>query len=215
MSILSLSLIILLSFPNYNYYLSQFAAYGGRDGSRSRESTFQDNNYSYYDNTYPQQQLQPSSCDITKRPKLLPQVPMAAATTVNTRDLSSHQQQQQFHSSPHPGGYINDCGAELPPSGFSSSSFDVYGTHAAMPPSTMGMDPYGTSDCSAGLQNNLPYDIDNEYEYECERPSRTRRKVLPSAPMLQPPVAMPSQYDEFDTEPLSYNSQPPSKLDDR
>lgn len=155
---------------------------------------------------------------MTKRPKLLPQVPLVAAAT-NTRDLSNHQhhpqQQQQYpqqtssHSS---AAYINESAEP----GFSTTSpFDVYGA--------AHVDPYSTSDCSA---LPLPYDIDNEYEYECEtaataqRPAahRTRRKVLPSAPkhqQQQQPVAVSSQYDEFENEPLSYNSQPPSKIDDR
>lgn len=75
-------------------------------------------------------------------------------------------------------------------------SFEVYGGHP---------DPYGNADYAA------PYSMDNQFP---ARPSRTRRKVLPSAPKPPPPI---SQYEDFESEPLSYNSrrQPPSKIDDQ
>lgn len=150
----------------------------------SLESTFQDNNYSFYDNTFQQdgqQQQNPSSCD-TKRPKLLPQVP---GTTIAT-------DYQQLDHRMKSSTYASENG----PPGF---TFEVFGTHP---------DPYCTSEYVT------PYGIDNDYNSEYElpaRPPRARRKVLPSAPKL-PPEA---QYDEFESEPLSYNSQPPSKLEDR
>lgn len=153
---------------------------------------------------------------MTKRPKLLPQVPRASAATATaaTRALSDHQQTV-------PPAYINECGAaELSGSGF--SSFDVYGVGIIAPTTH----PYGTT--TSEYPSALPYDLDNEYNYECDvvatRPARTRRKVLPSvaatAPksQYQPPVSTSSlsQYnDEFENEPLSYNSQPPAKFEDQ
>lgn len=145
----------------------------------SLESTFQDNNYSFYDIAYQQdgqQQQKPSSCD-TKRTKLLPQVPGTATATDHRMTSSTYASENG-----HPG-----------------FSFEVFGTHP---------DPYCTSEYST------PYGIDNDYNSEYELPARAtraRRKVLPSAPKLPPAV----QCDEFESEPLSYNSQPPSKLEDR
>lgn len=143
---------------------------------------------------------------MTKRPKLLPQVPMSGGVgAAASRDLSNH---QQTYSSANISDTIRQ---QQPPPTVSGFSFDVYGTHS---------DPYRTSsDCSAPFNNT----IDNEYDYEsemaavCVRPARTRRKVLPSAP--RPPLitnsSVSQQYnDEFENEPLSYNSQPPAKFDD-
>lgn len=177
--------------------------------SRSRESTFQDNNYSLYDSTYPNvQQKQPEHhhqqqslhfpCDMTttKRPKLLPQVPNYQTTTTTP-------------------GYIGDYGGGAVDS-TSSFSFDVYGNNKSM-------DLYGPE--SEVSEHPFP----SSYDYECTGemdaappapppPTRNRRKVLPSAPIVVAATTSSalSQYTdlEFENEPLSYNSQPPVKSED-
>lgn len=180
-------------------------------GVTSRESTFQDNNYSFYDNSYREPLLQPppSSCDMTnKRPKLLPKLPATA------RDAPA----MNANSQPYPGICPDLAAGEFSVSDPYDAYSDSYRTSsewaAATAVSTVLPQPPTTV--------STTYDLDNNYEVDLVtgRGSRSRRKVLPNAPRekrlpSQPPPATVPLFDEFENEPLSYNSRAPSKLDDR
>lgn len=118
----------------------------------------------------------------------------------SARDLlkNNNFQENSFDYDPQSSSYLTDS-VDQTQSGF---SFDVYGNNLS--------DPYTTTTSALAT-------ADDGYDYSSElapitRPGRTRRKVLPSAPAIPPPVSASSHYveDMFENEPLSYNSQPPT-----